>query len=64
MTHAEHTPSDTPLHIARYAPPRRRPPRLSPRHALAAMLLSLLGVGVTASLEAKPDVTTTAAAED
>src|SRR5262245_55424531 len=64
MTRYPHTAFDTPLHIARHTPARPRPPRLSARHALAAMLLSLLGVSATVSLEANPDVTTSAAIED
>jgi hypothetical protein len=64
MTRVVHPTSATPLHLSPAAPASVHPRRLRARHAIAVMLLSLLGISATATLEEEHDATATVAAKD
>jgi hypothetical protein len=52
----------TPLHLVPSPAPRARPATLRPQHVFAAALLTLVGMGMTATLQEGPESSGNAAA--
>jgi hypothetical protein len=66
MTHLSRSTllqQSTPLHLVPWPAPRARPASLRPPHVFAAALLTLVGMGMTATLQEGPKPSGDAAAE-